>query len=143
MTEHAYIKLVPYPERTTVTLDTIKELLHDYQNITSKTGKQVNWNYHEAAFPYEIKEPTPPTNNMIYLQSLTDGYHLILIGMDQEQIHEKENERIQTYIQITLVEHSTFGDKGKANELCKFLAKQLKGELHLFNKRIMYFYPRK
>ncbi|EIJ81661.1 hypothetical protein PB1_01930 [Bacillus methanolicus PB1] len=49
----------------------------------------------------------------------------------------------QTYIQITLPESSTFGDKGKANEFCKLFAKKLQGELHLFNGRIMYYYPRK
>jgi len=51
---------------------------------------------------------------------------------------EKEN-----YIQVTLTPESTHGDKGKANEFCKYLAKQYKAELHLFNGRVMYYNPRK
>ena len=38
--------------------------------------------------------------------------------------------------------YDSFGDKGKANEFCRFLAKKLEGELQLFNGRTMYFYKR-
>ena len=42
-----------------------------------------------------------------------------------------------------LIGSPTYGDKGKATEYAKFVAKNLQGELHLFNGRIMYFNKRK
>ncbi|PLT34356.1 DUF1885 family protein [Bacillus sp. V5-8f] len=144
MAETAYIKLVPGSDKETVTLDDVKQLFAYYKQITSKTGNQLDWNYKSHAFPYEIKEPSDSGGRWMYLQSDSDRYHLILIGIDQEKaFDELHKERIQTYIQITLPKTATYGDKGKANEFCRFLAKKLKGELHLFNKRVMYFYPRK
>ena len=145
MIENAYIKLVPESVKTNVSIQDVKELLTYYQMVTAKTGKQLDWDYDKKAFPYEMKEPSDEMKgNMIYLQSNVDRYHMILIGVDQEIIQDEDGmERIQSYIQFTLPETATFGDKGKANELCKFLAKKLQGQLHLFNKRIMYYYPRK
>ncbi|MDP1419962.1 DUF1885 family protein [Peribacillus simplex] len=144
MTENAYIKLVPESAKGTVTIEDVKELLNYYQMITAKTGKQLDWDYDKKAFPYEMKEPERMKDKAIYLQSTEDRYHMILIGVDQEVVKEEDgSERIQSYIQFTLPETATFGDKGKANELCKFLAKKLRAQLHLFNKRVMYYYPRK
>lgn len=144
MIETAYIKLVPESVKTNITIEDVKELLTYYQMVTSKTGKQLDWDYDKKAFPYNMKEPDNMKDKMIYLQSNVDRYHMILIGVDQEIIHDEQGmERIQSYIQFTLPENATFGDKGKANELCKFLAKKLQGQLHLFNKRVMYYYPRK
>ncbi|MGE7764334.1 DUF1885 family protein [Peribacillus sp. NPDC096540] len=144
MIENAYIKLVPESVKEAVTIEDVKELLTYYQMITAKTGKQLNWDYEKKAFPYEMKEPEKMKDKIIYLQSNVDRYHMILIGVDQEIVQDEDGlERIQSYIQLTLPETATFGDKGKANELCKFLAKKLKAQLHLFNKRVMYYYPRK
>lgn len=146
MIENAYIKLVPESVKANITIEDVKELLTYYQLITSKTGKQLNWDYDKKAFPYDMKEPENKQmkEKMIYLQSNTDRYHMILIGVDQEIFQDEDGlERIQSYIQFTLPETATYGDKGKANELCKFLAKKLQGQLHLFNKRIMYYYSRK
>ncbi|MFE4811094.1 DUF1885 family protein [Peribacillus simplex] len=144
MTENAYIKLVPESVKGTVTIEDVKELLDYYQMITAKTGKQLDWDYDKKAFPYEMKEPEKMKDKAIYLQSKEDRYHMILIGVDQEVVKDEDgSERIQSYIQFTLPETATFGDKGKANELCKFLAKKLRAQLHLFNKRVMYYYPRK
>ncbi|MBO0997037.1 DUF1885 family protein [Bacillus sp. SD075] len=144
MTENAYIKLVPESAKGTVTIEDVKELLNYYQMITAKTGKQLDWDYDKKAFPYEMKEPERMKDKAIYLQSKEDRYHMILIGVDQEVVKDEDgSERIQSYIQFTLPETATFGDKGKANELCKFLAKKLRAQLHLFNKRVMYYYPRK
>ncbi|MFJ7508139.1 DUF1885 family protein [Peribacillus simplex] len=144
MTENAYIKLVPESAKGTVTIEDVKELLSYYQMITAKTGKQLDWDYDKKAFPYEMKEPERMKDKAIYLQSKGDRYHMILIGVDQEVVKDEDgSERIQSYIQFTLPETATFGDKGKANELCKFLAKKLRAQLHLFNKRVMYYYPRK
>ncbi|WP_374721514.1 DUF1885 family protein [Peribacillus tepidiphilus] len=144
MSETAYIKLVPGSAQQTITVDEIKGLLKEFKENTTKTGHQLSWNYGETAFPYEIKETPEGKGRWFYLQSNVDRYNVILFGVDQEKIVDEENqERIQTYIQITLAETSTYGDKNKANEFCKYLSKKLKGELHLFNGRIMYDYPRK
>lgn len=144
MAANAFIKLVPSSVKQTITVEEIKELLNYYKNITSKTGNQVDWEYGDSAFPYEIKEKNEAKGKWFYLQSTHERYYAILFGVDQEMVREEDGtERIQTYIQVTLPEQSTFGDKGKANEFCKFLAKKLQGELHLFNERIMYYYPRK
>jgi len=144
LAENAYIKLVPSSAKQTITVEEVKELFHYYKDITSKTADQLNWQYDRSAFPYEIKEKEEAKNQWFYLHSEDNRYYAILIGVDKEIIQDEDGtQRIQTYIQVTLPEQSTFGDKGKANEFCKFLAKKLQGELHLFNERIMYFYPRK
>lgn len=144
MAENAFIKLVPSSVQQSVTVDELKELFQYYKKITEKTGDQLNWEYGEPAFPYEIKETEDGKGKWFYLHSTNERYYAILIGIDNETVRDEDgNERNQTYIQVTLPEQSTFGDKGKANEFCKFLAKKLKGELHLFNERVMYYYPRK
>jgi len=144
MAVNAFIKLVPSSAKHTITIEEVKELFHYYKNITAKTGDQLNWQYGESAFPYEIKETDESNGKWFYLHSDHERYYAILIGVDTETVRgEDGTENEQVYIQITLPEQSTFGDKGKANEFCKFLAKKLQGELHLFNERIMYFNPRK
>ncbi|UII57251.1 DUF1885 family protein [Cytobacillus spongiae] len=144
MASNAYIKLVPLSAKESVTTDEVKELFHYYKEITTKTGEQVSWHYNEAAFPYELKETNEGKGTWFYMSSDNDRYQVILLGIDQETIQDDDgSERKQTYIQITLPETATFGDKGKANEFAKYLAKKLKGELHLFNGRVMYYYPRK
>ncbi|RHW31125.1 DUF1885 family protein [Neobacillus notoginsengisoli] len=145
LAENAYIKLVPSSAKQTVTLDELKDFFHYYKEITSKTGTQVNWNFSESAFPYEMKETDEGKGQWFYLSaSDRDLYYAIILGIGTEAADtESGDSAIQSYIQVTLPEGATAGDKGKANEFCKFLAKKLKGELHLFNGRIMYFYPRK
>ncbi|MEH7108021.1 DUF1885 family protein [Bacillus sp. JJ1764] len=144
MAINAYIKLVPSSAKQTITIDELKELFHYYKSILNKTGAQLDWEYDHAAFPYEIKETSEGKDKWFYLQSDHERYNVILIGVDQETVSLENGEmRDQTYIQVTLPEQSTYGDKGKANEFCKFLANKLQGELHLFNDRVMYFYPRK
>lgn len=144
MAINAFIKLVPSSAKQTVSIEDVKELLQYYKTITGKTGDQLNWQYKSMAFPYEVKETEEGKGNWFYLHSNHERYKAILIGVDQEMVrNENGEERIQTYIQVTLPDQSTYGDKGKANEFCKFLAMKLQGELHLFNERIMYYYPRK
>jgi nitrous oxide reductase len=144
MAVNAYIKLVPSSAKQTVTIEEVKEFFKDYKINTTKTGNQISWQYSESAFPYEMKETAEAQGKWFYLHSKDERYNAILIGIDKETIRTEEgHEREQTYIQVTLPEQSTYGDKGKANEFCKYLAKKLQGELHLFNERIMYYYPRK
>lgn len=144
MSSNAYIKLVPSSTQQAISTDELKELFNYYKQITAKTGDQVDWNYENSAFPYDLKEKEEGKGTWFYLQSSQDRYNAILFGVDKETIvDEDDTEREQTYIQITLPPTATAGDKGKANEFSKFLGKKLQGELHLFNGRVMYFNPRK
>ncbi|MEH7234895.1 DUF1885 family protein [Bacillus sp. JJ1562] len=141
--ENAYIKLVTASNVQHISLDDVKDLFSYYKEITGKTGRQLDWHYDTAAFPYQIKE-TNQENSWFYLKSDQQKYNAIVVGVGQEEKKDKIGENLeQSYIQVTLPQSSTAGDKGKANEFCKFLAKKLEGELHLFNGRIMYFYKRK
>ncbi|MGN1401863.1 MAG: DUF1885 family protein [Bacillus sp. (in: firmicutes)] len=140
VSESAFIKLVPQSAIQTITIEELKDLFRYYRNITTKTGVQLDWDYSGHAFPYEIKETSDSAGKWFYLSSAEDRYHLIALAIDQETTRDGH---IQTYIQVSLAGTSTYGDKSKANEFCRFLAKKVQGELHLFNKRIMYFYPRK
>lgn len=140
----AYIKLVPASVKQTMTIDELKEMLEYYKEITIKTGEQLNWPYGQAAFPYEMRDETSDNKHQLYLAARQDRYHSILLSIDKEQpLAADANEAPQTIIQLALTNQSTYGDKGKANELGKFLANKLQGELHLFNGRIMYYYKRK
>jgi hypothetical protein len=145
MALNAYVKLVPSSVKQTITIDEVKELFNYYKEITAKTGDQVDWEYENLSFPYEIKEQRDAKGGKWYYLSATqDRYYAILVGVDKETVRlENGDEREQTYLQITLPDQSTYGDKCKANEFSKFFAKKLQGELHLFNGRIMYYNPRK
>ncbi|RDU38424.1 hypothetical protein DRW41_02345 [Neobacillus piezotolerans] len=145
MAENAFIKLVPSSAKQSVTLDELKKLFTYYKEITSKTGTQVGWNYDESAFPYEIKETPEGKGDWFYLNSTDpDRYRAIAVAVGKEAVETDEGTpAIQPYVQITLPDGATAGDKGKANEFCKFLAKKFQAELHLFNGRIMYYNPRK
>jgi hypothetical protein len=155
----AYIKLVEGSTTKRVTIDDVKQKINRYIEMTGKTGEQLDWNYQNSAFPYTIQEKPEGKGVWFYLKGTDEKlYHYILIGVGSRQVEkqtqqpdpEKEGEmktvttaEEEHYIQVTLTEQSTHGDKGKANEFCKYLAKSYKAELHLFNGRIMYFNPRK
>ncbi|MDM5337915.1 DUF1885 family protein [Fictibacillus enclensis] len=140
MQENAYIKLVPASKQQTISIDEVKDLFHYYKDITSKTGSQLGWQYGESAFPYTIEEKSHAKGQWFYLNSNDKmRFKYIMVGVD----NEAGSRSSIPYIQVTLPEGFTHGDKGKANEFCKFLAKHLDAELHLFNGRIMYYYKRK
>ncbi|WP_409292027.1 DUF1885 family protein [Peribacillus sp. SCS-37] len=144
MTETAYIKLVEQSKQQTITLDELKNWLRYYQEITAKTGRQVGCNYSSMAFPYEIDDTPSDSRSWFTLTSSHDRYNAIIMGVAAEKITgDQQSGKLQSAIHITLPPASTFGDKGKANEFSKFLAKQLEGELHLFNGRVMFFYKRR
>ncbi|CAM4033171.1 hypothetical protein BAMA_09195 [Bacillus manliponensis] len=129
--QDAFIELVPKSKQQTITLADIKELFQYYKTMTTQAGEQLNFYYSSAAFPYEVVDTSETT---LQLQSNHDRYHMIYVG-----IGIKED---SSFIQVTLPPNATFGDKGKANEFCRFLAKKLEGKLQLFNGRTMYFYKR-
>ncbi|MCP8970304.1 DUF1885 family protein [Ectobacillus ponti] len=129
--QHAFIKLVPKSVKESITIEDVKDYFTYYRHITSQTGKQLGWEYAENAFPYEVIQTSDAT---LHLKSSHDRYRSIYVGVGTEDE--------QPFVQLTLPETATFGDKGKANEFCRFLAKKLEGELRLFNGRTMYFYKR-
>ncbi len=136
---NAYIKLVSESTTQIITLEEVKQLFDYYKNITSKTGAQLNWEYSDHAFPYDISEFK---EDYFLLTSQDSRYNTIIVGVGKETDDNTEEQQ-QYFIQVSLPSQSTHGDKGKANEFCKFVAKKLEGELHLFNGRIMYYYKRK
>ncbi|MBH0155724.1 DUF1885 family protein [Fictibacillus sp. 5RED26] len=142
MSQSAYVKLVPASEKQVITIDELKDLLLYYRSITTKTGEQLSWGYEDAAFPYTIEEKAEADGRWFYLKGLDQRKNkYILVGIGTEK--ESDSDLEKHYIQFTLTDISTHGDKGKANEFCKFIASKLKGELHLFNGRVMYYYPKK
>jgi hypothetical protein len=100
-----------------------------YQEITAKTGEQLDWEYDGHAFPYEVEEKKDENGHYLLLKGKLNRYHAILVGVSQND-EEK-------YVQLTLPDSATHGDKGKANEFAKFLGKKLKGKIKLFNGRMM------
>lgn len=144
MSNHAYIKLVKASKQQEITLEELKEFFLYYKDITGKTGEQLDWEYKESAFPYTIAEVPEGEGKWFYLKGTADRYKYIVVGIGEEEIEQEDGTfEKQAYIQIILPEGATHGDKGKANEFCKFLGKKYEGELHLFNGRVMYFYKRK
>ncbi|OCA89760.1 DUF1885 family protein [Pradoshia sp. D12] len=123
-----------------ITIEDIKQLINQYRQSISHTSEQLAWDYSKTAFPYVLKVTDEGKHNWFYLYSEEKDYHMIAIGVDYEYIQTPdENKQRVPYIQISLSQHSTIGDKSKANEFAKFLSKKLKGELHLFNGRIIHF----
>lgn len=129
--QDAFIKLVPKSKQQSISLEEVKQLFQYYKTMTTQAGEQLRFPYSNFAFPYEIVDTSETT---LQLQSVHERYHTIYVGIG--------NENNQSFVQITLPPTATFGDKGKANELCRYLAKKLEGELQLFNGRTMYFYKR-
>lgn len=154
MSQSAYIKFVKGSEVSSMTLDEVKEQLEIYKDQTSKTGEQLGWEYSESAFPYSIVQKPEGENKWFYLKGDDDRYRYIVVGIGSEELagaesseeseeSEEPAEQVCHYIQMVLPDDSTYGDKNKANELCKFIGRRLKAELHMFNGRVMYFNPRK
>jgi hypothetical protein len=138
LSKSAWIKLVTGSKQTEITLSEVKDLFHYYIEMTSLTGRQLGWDYQKAAFPYELEEREQDGIPYLLLKGKNADLHrYLIVGVGQE------NGSGTHYIQIVLPDGATHGDKSKGNEFAKYLAKQLKGELHLFNGRVMYFNERK
>lgn len=127
MKQSAYIR-----RKDAISLDTVKETLEYYREQTRNTGKQLAWNYEAAAFPYSMEEKNQEgTTYLLLLGKDPNQNNHLVIGVGQ---HEDDN---RYYAQLVLPEDATHHDVAKGNEYAKFLAKQLKGELQLFNGRII------
>jgi hypothetical protein len=139
MSQSAYIKLVEGSTASSLNLDEVKKELLGYQNQTSNTGQQLDWEYADAAFPYTIETKPEGEGKWFYLKGKNSLYKYIVVGVDSEVVEEEKRH----FIQIVLPDDCTHGDKSKGNEFSKYLGRRLKAELHLFNGRVMYFNPRK
>ncbi|WP_139490019.1 DUF1885 family protein [Brevibacillus dissolubilis] len=138
--QSAYIYLVEGSSASAISLADVKTLLQGYIDKMKKLGEQLGWAYGDAAFPYVFDERPEGKDAWFLLRGRNpDEYKNVVIGVGSTQKNEKE----LPFIQITLPEASTHGDKSKANEYCRYLARELKAELHLFNGRVQYFQPRK
>lgn len=135
MTKNAYIRLVANSTKTLISLDEVKGLLEEYTRKNRRTGDQIGWPYEDFSFPYEITETPESEGKWFYLKATEEGYGLIAIAVDSDETGE--------YIQVSLSDYSTYGDKNKAVEFCKLFGEKLKAEVHLFNENVMYFDPRK
>lgn len=139
MSQSAYIKFVPGSAVNTLTVDELKQQLLEYKDQLAKTGAQLGWEYDEAGFPYTIETKPEGEGKWFYLKGKNALYRYMLLGVGAG---EQKDEPL-SYVQVTLPDDATHGDKAKGNELCKHLARLWKAELHLFNGRVMYFNPRK
>jgi hypothetical protein len=137
----AYITFVEGSTVQQVSLNDVKEMLNQYIVRAKKTAEQIDYPYEEVAFPYTIEEKPEAQGKWFYLKGTNPKlYKYILFGVGSRPTEDGSE---QHFIQVTLTDFSTAGDKGKANEFCKYLAKHYKAELTLFNSRKMYFNPRK
>ncbi|MBB3109141.1 hypothetical protein FHS18_001193 [Paenibacillus phyllosphaerae] len=139
MSQSAYITLVSGSTVNRMELDDVKARLTHYREQTSLTGQQLDWNYASAAFPYSVETKPEEEQQWFYLKGTETGYRYILFAVGSRT----EEEQTFHYVQVTLPDDATHGDKAKALELCKYMAKQLKAQLRLFNGRTIYYNPRK
>ncbi|MGI6126694.1 MAG: DUF1885 family protein [Planifilum sp.] len=140
MGNRAWIRLVENSTQTEISLQDVKDQLERYIDMASRTGNQLDWTYAEAAFPYTMEEQSKNEKSWLVLKGKEPKmYRGLIIGVEQEPADKGGRYTIQ----ILIPPGATHGDKAKANEFCRYLAKQFQGELHLFNGRVMYFYPRK
>jgi len=138
--QSAYIYFVEGSTATHADLEDVKAKFKRYIEMTKKTGEQLGWSYADSAFPYELEERPEGKGSWFLLRGKDPNvYKAIVVGVGSKIENGKERQ----YVQVSLPESATHGDKGKANEFCRYLARDYKGELHLFNRRVQYFQPRK
>lgn len=139
MAQSAYIKFVKGSSIPSLTLEELEQQLNAYKEQLALTGQQLGWSYEAAGFPYSIEKKAEGANRWFYLKGQDSNYRYIVLGLGSEAVEDGEIH----YVQVVLPDDATHGDKGKANELCRHLGRKLQAELHMFNGRVMYFYPRK
>jgi len=139
MSQSAYISLVPGSAADRITLEDVKEQLRHYCEQTGLTGRQLAWNYAEAAFPYTIESKPGEEDRWFYLKGKSPAYRFILFGTGTRP----ESEGGAPFIHVVLPDGATHGDKSKANEYCKWIGKRLLAEVKLFNGRTLHYNPRK
>ncbi|WP_053375574.1 DUF1885 family protein [Paenibacillus sp. FJAT-27812] len=138
MSQSAYIKFVQGSSVEKLTLEDVQSQLLLYVEQTKLTGAQLGWDYAEAAFPYTIE--SKQDDRWFYLKGINPLYKHIIFGPSETT---SVAGKTVPCVQVVLPDEATHGDKAKANELCKFMAKQLQAELTMFNGRTIYYNPRK
>jgi hypothetical protein len=138
MSQSAYIKFVQGSSVEKLTLEDVQSQLLHYVEQTKLTGTQLGWDYAEAAFPYSIE--SKQDDRWFYLKGINPLYKHIIFGPSETT---SVAGKVVPCVQVVLPEEATHGDKAKANELCKFMAKKLQAELTMFNGRTIYYNPRK
>ena len=138
MSQSAFIKLVKGSKELELTLQDVQDALRRYREMTTLTGTQLGWDYESAAFPYTIE--SQGDERWFYLKGVTPQYKHIIIGTGETTSVGGEPVRC---VQVVLPDEATHGDKAKANELCKLMAKSWLAELTMFNGRTVYYNPRK
>ncbi len=134
----AVIRLVEGSTQQEIQLEDVKKKLEYYVEQAALTGKQLNWDYASATFPYTMEEQSDNTTTWLVLKGKEPHlYKYLVIGVD------KEEKTGQHYIQVIVPQNATHGDHSKANEFCRFLARSFQGELHLFNGRVISFNQQK
>lgn len=138
--QSAYIYFVEGSTVPQASLADVKSTLQRYMEITNKTGQQLGWAYSDVAFPYVLEEKPEGKDSWFLLRGKDPkSYKYIIVGVGSKE----ENGKEKHFVQVALAQSATQGDYNKANEFCRFLAREFKGELHLFNNRVQYFQPRK
>ncbi|WP_028611180.1 DUF1885 family protein [Paenibacillus harenae] len=138
MSQSAYIKFVQGSTVEAMTLEDIRSKLLHYREQTALTGSQLDWDYADAAFPYTIE--SKQDDRWFYLKGTNPLYKHIIFGPGETRSAAGQS---VPCVQVVLPDEATHGDKAKANELCKYLAKQCQAELTMFNGRTIYYNPRK
>lgn len=138
MSQSAYIKFVQGSSVEKLSLADVRSQLILYREQTALTGSQLDWNYAEAAFPYTFE--SQQDDRWFYLKGINPLYKHIIFGPGETT--SVTGNRVPC-VQVVLPDEATHGDKAKANEFCKFMAKQLQAELTMFNGRTIYYNPRK
>lgn len=90
MSQSAFIKFVEGSETDAMTLDEVKELFNVYQQQTANTGRQLDWEYAEAAFPYTIETKPEGEGKWFYLKGKSDRYRYIVVGVGSEEVPVEE-----------------------------------------------------
>ena len=139
MSQSAYIQLVEGSTAASIDRDGLKQLLDSYKDQLALTGKQLDWGYEDAGFPYTVEDHREGNDQWLKLKGTNKLYRSLLLGVGTRDTDQGE----RSVIQITVPDTSTHGDSGKALQLLKHLANKLKAEAHLFNGRVMYYNPRK
>ncbi len=139
MSQSAYISLVQGSTVSEIDLAGVQEQLQRYKEQVRLTGQQLGWDYAESAFPYSIEQKPEAEGRWFYLKGTSPQYRYIVVGTGQRS----NDEQSVPYIHFVLPDDSTHGDKSKANELCKWIGKQLQAEVRMFNGRTIYYNPRK
>src|SRR5690606_21974519 len=148
----AVITLAEGSAVSSVTLDDVAAQLEHYREQLRKTGEQLGWPYEQAAFPYVVEKDGE--GRWLYLKG-TGKYGRIAIAAGSEPAAgapeaggnaEAEGEpapKARHVVHVVLPDDSTYGDKSKGNELCKYLGKTWKAEVKLFNGRTIYYNVKK